>query len=150
MKYSVDEFAKEIRKINPGKFNHLSDDNLVKYWLNKYPKDISKVDLNKKKSANSIEYFSFLGFISIVFFSYLLYQIYNIAEIGQEAYKIINNNSVVSNLVKDVVNNLTKNRFDTVTEFLHKWLWVLVLSFTIKVIISIRHTLLQKKITQKF
>lgn len=45
MKYTVPEFAGEIRKMYPGDYNDLSDHKLVELWLKKYPKDIDKVEL---------------------------------------------------------------------------------------------------------
>ena len=39
MKYSINEFAREIRKLYPGDYDDLSDTELVSLWLKKYPND---------------------------------------------------------------------------------------------------------------
>jgi hypothetical protein len=44
-KFTAEEFAQEIRKLFPGDYDDLSDDELLKLWLKKYPKDIKKVEL---------------------------------------------------------------------------------------------------------
>jgi archaemetzincin len=46
MKYNIKEFAQEIRKLFPGDYEDLSDNELVRLWLSKYPDDIEKVELN--------------------------------------------------------------------------------------------------------
>ena len=48
MKYTVEEFAKEIRKLYPGDYDDLSDKKLVELWLKKYPNDINKIDSGVK------------------------------------------------------------------------------------------------------
>ncbi len=47
MKYTIKEFAKEIRKLYPGDYDDLTDEKLVELWLKKYPNDIEKIDFNK-------------------------------------------------------------------------------------------------------
>jgi len=47
MKYTIKEFAKEIRKLYPNDYDDLSDEKLVELWLNKYPNDRDKIDFNK-------------------------------------------------------------------------------------------------------
>jgi hypothetical protein len=46
MKYTLEGFADEIRKLYPGDYDDLSDEKLVKLWLKKYPNDSDKVSLN--------------------------------------------------------------------------------------------------------
>lgn len=56
MKYTVNEFAQEIRKMYPGDYDDLSDGKLVDLWLQKYPSDREKINFNtndKIKSENS-------------------------------------------------------------------------------------------------
>lgn len=53
MKYTVEEFALEIREMYPGDYDDLSDEKLVKLWLRKYPDDIEKIQL---KSIRIKEY----------------------------------------------------------------------------------------------
>lgn len=45
MKYTVSEFAQEIRKMYPGDYDDLSDSKLVELWLKKYPNDREKISL---------------------------------------------------------------------------------------------------------
>lgn len=49
MKYTLDEFAQEIRRLFPGDYDDLSNDELVRLWLKKYPTDKEKIDFNIKK-----------------------------------------------------------------------------------------------------
>ena len=46
MKYSIEEFAEEIRKLFPGDYGDLKDNDLVELWLKKYPQDAAKIALN--------------------------------------------------------------------------------------------------------
>lgn len=61
MKYTVNEFAKEIRKLYPGDYDDLSDEKLVELWLKKYPNDKEKIE-KKNKSVFSILKGAFIGF----------------------------------------------------------------------------------------
>lgn len=54
MKYTLNEFAQEIRNLFPGNYDDLSNEDLVKLWLRKYPNDQEKIDLNIGKN-NLIE-----------------------------------------------------------------------------------------------
>ncbi len=45
MKYTIHEFAQEIRKKFPGDYDDLTDNKLVELWLCKYPNDSSKIDI---------------------------------------------------------------------------------------------------------
>lgn len=47
MKYTIKEFAREIRIIYPRDYDDLSDRNLLELWLKKYPNDRIKVDLEQ-------------------------------------------------------------------------------------------------------
>ena len=47
MKYTIKEFAKEIRKLYPNDYNDLTDEKLVELWLKKYPNDREKIDFSK-------------------------------------------------------------------------------------------------------
>lgn len=53
MKYTVTEFAKEIRKLYPGEYDDLKDKKLVKLWLKKYPEDLKKVDFTNETKIKS-------------------------------------------------------------------------------------------------
>lgn len=53
MKYTVSEFAEEVRKLYPGEYDDLKDKKLVKLWLKKYPEDLIKVDFPREPSIKS-------------------------------------------------------------------------------------------------
>lgn len=76
MKYTVKEFAREIRKIYPNDYDDLSDRNLVDLWLKKYPNDIQKVDLNQSgqseiqnRRGGAFKYFLLIIILVVAFFS---------------------------------------------------------------------------------
>jgi len=50
MKFTITEFAREIRKMYPNDYNDLTDKKLVELWLKKYPKDIEKVNIGNGQS----------------------------------------------------------------------------------------------------
>ena len=52
MKYTISEFAEEIRALYPGDYDDLTDGKLVELWLKKHPKDIDKVDLSRKETID--------------------------------------------------------------------------------------------------
>ena len=56
MKYTITEFAQEIRRMYPGDYNDLSDQALVNLWLKKYPNDRDKIDFNVKKKEPVVIY----------------------------------------------------------------------------------------------
>ncbi|MEI8203907.1 MAG: hypothetical protein WCH34_12885 [Bacteroidota bacterium] len=71
MKYTVKEFAQEIRKLYPNDYDDLSDEKLVELWLKKYPNDKEKVDLSKEdkvqiKEPSNNTSGSFWGFLRTV------------------------------------------------------------------------------------
>ena len=60
MKYTINEFASQIRNQYPNDYDDLTDEKLVELWLKKYPEDIEKIDFKieipQKKSTNIFEY----------------------------------------------------------------------------------------------
>ena len=54
MKYTIKEFAKEIRKLYPGDYDDLTDEKLVELWLKKYPNDREKIEFSSN-SDNDVE-----------------------------------------------------------------------------------------------
>jgi hypothetical protein len=60
MKYTLNEFASQIRNLYPNDYDDLTDEKLVELWLKKYPEDIEKIEykieVQQKKSKNIIEY----------------------------------------------------------------------------------------------
>lgn len=54
MKYSIEEFAQEIRKLYPGDYDDLSDRELVDKWLRRYPGDREKVQLDSPFQGRKI------------------------------------------------------------------------------------------------
>jgi hypothetical protein len=53
MKYTLNEFAEEIRKSYPGEYDDLKDKELVSLWLKKYPQDSKKVDFPGEQRIKS-------------------------------------------------------------------------------------------------
>lgn len=70
MKYTVKEFACEIRKIYPKDYDDLTDEKLVELWLRKYPNDISKVNMNEvgqsEVSTKKVRYLKYALIIIIL------------------------------------------------------------------------------------
>jgi len=54
MKYSIKEFANQIRNLYPNDYNDLTDEKLVELWLKKYPNDISKINLIQTETVRYI------------------------------------------------------------------------------------------------
>jgi hypothetical protein len=75
MKYTINEFASQIRNLYPNDYNDLTDEKLVELWLRKYPEDIEKIDFKievpQKKSKNIIEYL-IEGIFAIVVVGFLV------------------------------------------------------------------------------
>lgn len=74
MKYSVSEFARQIRKMYPNDYDDLSDIRLVELWLKKYPNDINKVDINQigqsevpRKKAGYFKYVLIAMLLTVAF-----------------------------------------------------------------------------------
>ncbi len=51
MKYTIREFAQEIRNLYFGDYDDMSDQELVNKWLTKYPGDKEKVDLDQRSQS---------------------------------------------------------------------------------------------------
>jgi hypothetical protein len=145
MKYSVEEFAKQIRDLYPGDYDDISDENLTKLWLSKYPKDIEKVDFNNADMVNQSSYFSFKGIIAAIFFGYIAYYIYPFAKTGSIAFNYINDDKISSKVLLNLFNIMSDGKFSEFANFFYKWFWVLFFSFVIKVIISLRHAFISPK-----
>jgi hypothetical protein len=145
MKYTIIEFAKEIRKLYPGDYDDLTDSKLVELWLKKYPKDIDKVDLKKKETINSSDYFSFKGIIASAFFGYIAYYFHSLANLGSSFYSFINEDKIASIFLLNTFNKISKGNFDKFLSFFHFWLWLLFLSFVIKTIFCLRHAFITPK-----
>jgi hypothetical protein len=67
MKYSINEFAHEIRKIHPGHYDDLSDNKLVALWLKKFPADVDKVELQTKSSWGAYVFYGVLIYVGLSF-----------------------------------------------------------------------------------
>ena len=66
MKYTISEFAHEIRKLYPGDYDDLTDKRLVELWITKYPEDKNKVDLVPPKKVISKEKSSNMSFVVLI------------------------------------------------------------------------------------
>jgi hypothetical protein len=145
MKYTISEFAEEIRKLYPKDYDDLTDGKLVELWLKKNPKDIDKVDLNKTEAFNSSAYFSFKGIIASAFFGYIAYYFHSLANLGNSFYNFINEDKIASIFLLNTFNKISEGNFGKFLSFFHFWLWLLFLSFVIKTIFCLRHTFITPK-----
>jgi hypothetical protein len=139
MKYTISEFAEEIRALYPGDYDDLTDGKLVELWLKKNPKDIDKVDLSRKETIDTSDYFSFKGIIAACFFGYVAYYFYSLAVIISNVNDFINRDDFFSKFLLHGFNNLSEGKFEDYLSFFHFWLWLLFVSFSIKTLISLRH-----------
>lgn len=108
MKYTIKEFAKEIRKLYPGDYDDLIDDKLVELWLKKYPNDRDKIDFSKGDNdkgqtlepSNTTSESSW-GFIKTLFWLGLIgggiYLFYNYNNINYTSISSNNSNPSVEN-----------------------------------------------------
>jgi hypothetical protein len=67
MKYSIKQFANEIRQKNPNSYDDLSDQKLVELWVKKHPDDKDKIR-NEKIDLINLEFYLFLVAIFIPIF----------------------------------------------------------------------------------
>ena len=54
MKYTVQEFAQQIKKLYPDDYDDLTDEKLVELWLKKYPSDKDKIEFNKTPMYSTV------------------------------------------------------------------------------------------------
>jgi hypothetical protein len=75
-KYTVTEFANDIRAKHPGSYDDLSDEKLVELWLKKYPEDENKISKTTQLYFLNNKYFRFLVlfFISNLVPFYVIYR----------------------------------------------------------------------------
>ncbi len=118
MKYTVSEFAKEIRNLYPSDYDDLSNDKLVELWLKKYPNDIDKIDFGKENTKDSNGFGNILlGIIAVVglFFIIGKFKSSNSNTQNQSSNyssnksKSIDNNSTQSSPIKNSDNNSPVN-----------------------------------------
>ncbi|MBT6235288.1 MAG: hypothetical protein HOI49_04255 [Bacteroidetes bacterium] len=68
-KYSIREFADEIRRLYPGEYDDLQNEKLVSLWLKRYPSDEDKVDISIKEKTSYYGYvWLVIIVISLIFF----------------------------------------------------------------------------------
>ena len=73
MKYTISEFAQEIRKIYPGDYDDLTDSKLIELWLKKYPADKEKIEFNTYSSGNgSGKFINLILNIGLVLFGMII------------------------------------------------------------------------------
>jgi len=108
MKYTIKEFAKEIRKLYPEDYNDLTDEKMVELWMKKYPSDRDKIDFNNEvkskvqtsEPSNSGTGSSF-GFLKTIFWLGLIgggiYLFYNYNNINYTSSSSNNGNPSVEN-----------------------------------------------------
>ena len=70
-KYSVSEFANEIRNKYPEAYDDLSDEKLIEFWIKKFPNDKNKINFKKDYSIILLLILSFIfSIVSIYAFFY--------------------------------------------------------------------------------
>lgn len=89
MKYTIKEFAQQIRDTFPGEYDDLSNSKLVELWLKKYPSDIEKVNLDNSKGSPS--WVGWFVFIMICLGAYYVIDI-NFLNKNQSDYEFQNKN----------------------------------------------------------
>ena len=67
MKYSIKQFANEIRQKNPNSYDDLSDQKLVELWVKKHPDDKGKIR-NEKIDLINLEFYLLSAAIFIPIF----------------------------------------------------------------------------------
>jgi hypothetical protein len=107
MKYSIKEFAHEIRKIHPGHYDDLSDSKLVGLWLKKFPADVDKVGL-QTKSKSSWGAYVFYGVLIYVGLSFINKEFKKIGFINEFNGRVFGWNSIAvraGSLQKSIIND---------------------------------------------
>lgn len=84
MKYTIKEFAKEIRKKYPNAYDDLSDEELVSLWIKKFPEEKSKIDFNNTQKKESKGFFSTIWWA--IKFSLVIIGIIFLVTIGAKIY----------------------------------------------------------------
>lgn len=75
MKYTVTEFAVQIRSLYPGDYDDLTDTALVTLWIKKHPDDIDKIQLNytntiiREKESSSYGWIFLVIIFALAFFT---------------------------------------------------------------------------------
>jgi len=73
-KYTTSEFATYLRTKYPGSYDDLSDDELVRLWLKKYPKQMDKImesDSTNKNEGTNLSFWVGVIIIGVIVFSLL-------------------------------------------------------------------------------
>lgn len=66
MKYTIKEFAKEIRKKYPNAYDDLSDEELVSLWIKKFPEEREKINFHEKNFEDTKLFKLIDGFSNLV------------------------------------------------------------------------------------
>lgn len=66
MKYTIKEFAKEIRKKYPNAYDDLSDEELVSLWIKKFPEEREKINFHEKNFEDTKLFKLIDGFFNLV------------------------------------------------------------------------------------
>ena len=108
MKYTINEFASQIRNLYPNDYDDLTDEKLVELWLKKYPEDIEKIDFKirepQNKSKNIIEHLVDIFLVSVLGIPLVFLLILGIT--------YINDPKQASQVVENVKNRINGLGFD--------------------------------------
>jgi DnaJ-class molecular chaperone len=118
MKYSVEEFANQIRKLYPGEYDDLSNEKLTALWLKKYPSDIEKVELNKSNNK-SLNWIFYVAIVIGLIFVFIYKQPKNHTDLNQNKKESIQENSICSIHNKDCY-KIAMDMGMNIVEY-HKW-----------------------------
>ena len=82
--YSIDQFAKKIRKKYPTSYNDLSDEELVQLWIKKYPKDKEFINFSSGKEKKN------KGFLWFVVYGLIIWGLLSIVNLKVTKIQFVN------------------------------------------------------------
>jgi hypothetical protein len=109
MKYTVQDFAKEIKKKYPKVYNDLDDEELVNLWVKKYPQDKKNIDFTKTQESSLQKSDGFFVRVWDILKGFILFALGSLIiafliDFGVDFYTKINNNSNYNlNSIEEIV-----------------------------------------------
>jgi len=153
MKYTINEFATEIRKSYPGDYDDLSDTKLVELWLKKYPNDKEKIgsDIVNQPQEDSL-YFSFLGLISVALFGFIAYKLFEVLNYIDVLEQEYSNNMFFQLFVNwfKTTSQYSSEYVDQHYSNFKNFTLIIFISYIVKTLISLRHTFFTKRKNSKY
>lgn len=116
-KYSVSEFANEVRNKYPDVYDDLSDEKLIEFWIKKFPNDKNKIKLRNNYFITLLLLLSFIfSFLSIFAFFYYSTQEYK-EVFGRVTNWISSQEFLQENSAFQKTNSGDINEYDNATNF---------------------------------